>query len=156
VPTLTAVHPTIRKEGWAETKACHGYQLEGHRSRSVTIFFVAEVKSDLMGEQTILYWFVTNPETILSLLIKWWKKELKTRLCGKLIQYGWETVTEAKHGGITNMMDRLSNPTKVEAFRISRRIKDIIRRCFQKHMDDQYDQSFSKTMMEEFNDDKTY
>jgi ketol-acid reductoisomerase len=35
----------------------------------------------------------------------------------KLIQYGWETITEAlKHGGITNMMDRLSNPAKITAF----------------------------------------
>ena len=32
----------------------------------------------------------------------------------KLIQYGWETITEAlKHGGITGMMDRLDNPSKV-------------------------------------------
>ena len=31
----------------------------------------------------------------------------------KLIQFGWETITEAlKHGGITNMMDRLSNLRK--------------------------------------------
>jgi ketol-acid reductoisomerase len=30
-----------------------------------------------------------------------------------LIQYGWETITEGlKYGGITNMMDRLSNPAK--------------------------------------------
>ena len=37
----------------------------------------------------------------------------------KLIQFGWETITEAlKHGGITNMMDRLSNPAKIEAFEI--------------------------------------
>ena len=33
----------------------------------------------------------------------------------KLIQYGWETVTEAlKHGGITGMMDRLDNPSKIK------------------------------------------
>ncbi|MEZ4484086.1 MAG: hypothetical protein R2864_05650 [Syntrophotaleaceae bacterium] len=32
----------------------------------------------------------------------------------KLIQYGWETITEAlKHGGIITMMDRLSNPAKL-------------------------------------------
>ena len=37
----------------------------------------------------------------------------------KLIQFGWETITEAlKHGGITNMMDRLSNPAKIKAYRI--------------------------------------
>ena len=33
---------------------------------------------------------------------------------GKLIQYGWETITEAlKQGGITLMMDRLSNSAKL-------------------------------------------
>ena len=36
-------------------------------------------------------------------------------------QYGWETITEAlKHGGITNMMHRLSNPAKIEAIAIRR------------------------------------
>jgi len=38
----------------------------------------------------------------------------------KLIQYGWETVTEAlKYGGVTNMMDRLSNPAKLRAFELA-------------------------------------
>ena len=73
----------------------------------------------------------------------------------KLIQYGWETVTEAlKHGGITNMMDRLSNPAKIEAFRLSEELKDIMRPLFQKHMDDIMTGHFSKTMMEDWaNDD---
>ncbi len=35
----------------------------------------------------------------------------------KLIQFGWETITEAlKQGGITLMMDRLSNPAKLRAY----------------------------------------
>jgi ketol-acid reductoisomerase len=39
------------------------------------------------------------------------KKEL-SHYASKLIQYGWETVTEAlKHGGINNMMDRFK-PSK--------------------------------------------
>jgi ketol-acid reductoisomerase len=73
----------------------------------------------------------------------------------KLIQYGWETITEAlKHGGITNMMDRLSNPAKIEAFRLSEELKDIMRPLFQKHMDDIMTGHFSKTMMEDWaNDD---
>ncbi len=34
----------------------------------------------------------------------------------KLIQFGWETITEAlKQGGITLMMDRLSNPAKLSS-----------------------------------------
>jgi ketol-acid reductoisomerase len=35
------------------------------------------------------------------------EKGIEPAYASKLIQYGWETVTEAlKHGGITNMMDR--------------------------------------------------
>ena len=46
-------------------------------------------------------------------------KELKLGYASKLIQYGWETITEAlKHGGITNMMNRLSNPAKIKAYQL--------------------------------------
>ena len=45
----------------------------------------------------------------------------------KLLQYGWETVSEAlKHGGITNMMDRLSNPAKIRAYELSLELKKIM------------------------------
>ena len=55
----------------------------------------------------------------------------------KLIQYGWETVTEAlKHGGITTMMDRLSNPAKLEAFELAEELKEIMRPLVEKHMYD--------------------
>jgi ketol-acid reductoisomerase len=72
----------------------------------------------------------------------------------KLIQYGWETITEAlKHGGITNMMDRLSNPAKIAAFNASEELKDIMRPLFQKHMEDIMSGHFSKTMMEDWTND---
>jgi ketol-acid reductoisomerase len=73
----------------------------------------------------------------------------------KLIQYGWETVTEAlKHGGITTMMDRLSNPAKLVAFELAAELKDIMRSLFEKHMDDILSGEFSRTMMEDWaNDD---
>ena len=46
----------------------------------------------------------------------------------KLIQYGWETITEAlKHGGITGMMDRLDNPSKMKAFELADELKEIMR-----------------------------
>ena len=55
----------------------------------------------------------------------------------KLIQFGWETITEAlKYGGITNMMDRLSNPAKIKAFELSEQLKEILAPLFEKHMDD--------------------
>jgi ketol-acid reductoisomerase len=74
----------------------------------------------------------------------------------KLIQYGWETITEAlKHGGITNMMDRLSNPAKLRTFYLSEEIKEILTPLFEKHMDDIMSGFFSRTMMEDWaNDDK--
>ena len=41
-----------------------------------------------------------------------------------------------KYGGITNMMDRLSNPAKIAAFNAAEELKDIMRPLFRKHMDD--------------------
>ncbi|KAH8071887.1 ketol-acid reductoisomerase [Aureococcus anophagefferens] len=55
----------------------------------------------------------------------------------KLIQYGWETITEAlKHGGITGMMDRLDNPSKVKAYELADELKEIMRPLYQKHQND--------------------
>jgi ketol-acid reductoisomerase len=60
-----------------------------------------------------------------------------------------------KYGGITHMMDRLSNPAKIKAFELSEELKEIMRPLFQKHMDDIMTGHFSKTMMEDWaNDDK--
>jgi ketol-acid reductoisomerase len=155
VPTLTAVHPENdpQGKGWAEAKA-YAVATGGHRAGVLESSFVAEVKSDLMGEQTILCGLLQTG-AILS-FDKMVEEGIEPGYAAKLIQYGWETVTEAlKHGGITNMMDRLSNPAKVEAFRISEELKDIMRPLFQKHMDDIMTGHFSKTMMEDWaNDDK--
>ncbi|TSA64701.1 MAG: ketol-acid reductoisomerase, partial [Sediminibacterium sp.] len=55
VPTLIAVHPENDPEqkGWEQAKAyCVG--TGGHKAGVLKSSFVAEVKSDLMGEQTIL------------------------------------------------------------------------------------------------------
>ena len=84
------------------------------------------------------------------------EKGIDPAYAAKLIQYGWETITEAlKHGGITNMMDRLSNPAKIKAFQLSETLKEILTPLFQKHMDDIMSGHFSKTMMEDWaNDDK--
>ncbi|MNI55387.1 Ketol-acid reductoisomerase [compost metagenome] len=68
-----------------------------------------------------------------------------------MVQYGVEVITEAlKHGGVSGMMDRLSNPAKVKAFEISEELKDIMRPLFQKHQDDIMSGHFSKTMMEDW------
>jgi len=155
VPTLIAVHPENdpQNKGWDQAKA-YAVATGGHRAGVLASSFVAEVKSDLMGEQTILCG-VLQTGAILS-FDKMVEKGIAPGYAAKLIQYGWETITEAlKHGGITNMMDRLSNPAKIKAFEISEELKDIMRPLFQKHMDDIMSGHFSKTMMEDWaNDDK--
>jgi len=74
----------------------------------------------------------------------------------KLVQFGWETVTEAlKHGGITNMMDRLSNPAKIKAFELAEELRVIMRPLYNKHMDDIMGGAFSAGMMADWaNDDE--
>ncbi|MBL7558419.1 ketol-acid reductoisomerase [Olleya sp. YSTF-M6] len=154
VPTLIAVHPENDPEnkGWAQAKA-YAAATGGHRAGVLESSFVAEVKSDLMGEQTILCGLLQTG-AILS-FDKMVAEGIEAGYAAKLIQFGWETITEAlKHGGITNMMDRLSNPAKIKAYQLSEELKDIMRPLFEKHMDDIISGHFSKTMMEDWaNDD---
>jgi ketol-acid reductoisomerase len=155
VPTLIAVHPENDPEGkgWDYAKAyCVG--TGGHRAGVLKSSFVAEVKSDLMGEQTILCGLLQTG-SILS-FDKMVEKAIAPEYAAKLIQYGWEVITEAlKQGGITAMMDRLSNPAKIKAFELSEELKDIMRPLFQKHQDDIMSGVFSSTMMQDWaNDDK--
>ncbi|PQJ22935.1 ketol-acid reductoisomerase [Tenacibaculum sp. SG-28] len=155
VPTLIAVHPENDPEnkGFAQAKA-YAYATGGHRAGVLESSFVAEVKSDLMGEQTILCG-VLQTGSILA-FEKMVAEGIEPSYAAKLIQYGWETITEAlKHGGITNMMDRLSNPAKLKAYTLSEALKEIMRPLFQKHMDDIMSGHFSKTMMDDWaNNDK--
>jgi ketol-acid reductoisomerase len=155
VPTLIAVHPENdpERKGWDYAKAyCVG--TGGDRAGVLKSSFVAEVKSDLMGEQTILCGLLQTG-SILS-FNKMVEKGIDKGYAAKLIQYGWEVITESlKHGGITAMMDRLSNPAKVKAFELSEELKKIMRPLFQKHQDDIMSGEFSKTMMEDWaNNDK--
>jgi ketol-acid reductoisomerase len=155
VPTLIAVHPENDPQGDGfEIAKAYCVATGGHTAGVLASSFVAEVKSDLMGEQTILCGLLQTG-AILS-FDKMVSKGIEAGYASKLIQYGWETVTEAlKHGGITNMMDRLSNPAKIEAFKISEELKGIMRPLFNKHMDDIISGEFSKVMMEDWaNDDK--
>ena len=155
VPTLIAVHPENDPQGIGlEQAKAYAFATGGHRAGVLESSFVAEVKSDLMGEQTILCG-VLQTGSILC-FDKMVEKGIAPSYAAKLIQYGWETITEAlKHGGITNMMDRLSNPAKIKAFELSEQLKVILTPLFEKHMDDIMSGHFSKTMMEDWaNDDK--
>jgi ketol-acid reductoisomerase len=155
VPTLIAVHPENNPQGIGlEYAKAYAVATGGHRAGVLESSFVAEVKSDLMGEQTILCG-VLQTGSILC-FDKMVDQGIDPGYAAKLVQYGWETITEAlKHGGITNMMDRLSNPSKIKAFELSENLKVILTPLFQKHMDDIMSGHFSKTMMEDWaNDDK--
>ncbi|MFN8416055.1 MAG: ketol-acid reductoisomerase [Cytophagaceae bacterium] len=155
VPTLIAVHPENDPEGkgWDLAKAyCVG--TGGHRAGVLQSSFVAEVKSDLMGEQTILCGLLQTGSILC--FDKMVEKGIDKGYASKLIQYGWEVITESlKFGGITAMMDRLSNPAKVKCFTISEELKKIMRPLFRKHQDDIMSGEFSRVMMEDWaNGDK--
>ncbi len=150
VPTLIAVHPENDPEGkgWDIAKAyCVG--TGGDRAGVLKSSFVAEVKSDLMGEQTILCGLLQTGSILC--FDKMVEKGIDKGYASKLIQYGWEVITESlKQGGITAMMDRLSNPAKIKAFTISEELKKIMRPLFRKHQDDIISGEFSRIMMEDW------
>ncbi len=147
VPTLIAVHPENDPNGdGLEIAKAYAAATGGHKAGVLHSSFTAEVKSDLMGEQTILCGMLQAGS--LLCFDKMTEKGIDPSYASRLIQYGWETITEAlKHGGITNMMDRLSNPAKIRAFEEAEEMKTILRPLFEKHMDDIMSGHFSSTMM---------
>jgi ketol-acid reductoisomerase len=155
VPTLIAVHRENDPNGdGLEIAKAYCVGTGGHKAGVLLSSYVAEVKSDLMGEQTILCGLLQTG-SILS-FNKMVEKGIDKGYAAKLIQYGWEVITEAlKHGGITNMMDRLSNPAKIKAYELAEEMKQIMRPLFEKHMDNIMSGVFSSTMMQDWaNGDK--
>ncbi|NOX99650.1 MAG: ketol-acid reductoisomerase [Verrucomicrobia bacterium] len=155
VPTLIAVHRENdpNGDGWEIAKA-YAAGTGGHLAGCLQSSFVAEVKSDLMGEQTILCGMLQTGS--IHCYNKMIAGGIDAGYASKLVQYGWETVTEAlKHGGISTMMDRLSNPAKIKAYDLAEELKNIMRPLFEKHQDDIMTGHFSQTMMTDWaNDDK--
>ncbi|PSW13137.1 ketol-acid reductoisomerase [Photobacterium sanctipauli] len=154
VPTLIAVHPENDPQGdGLEIAKAWAAATGGHRAGVLESSFVAEVKSDLMGEQTILCGMLQAGSIVCY--EKMIADGVEPAYAGKLLQYGWETITEAlKFGGVTHMMDRLSNPAKIKAFELSEELKDLMRPLYNKHMDDIITGHFSSTMMADWaNDD---
>lgn len=154
VPTLIACHGENDPNGnGLEIAKALCVAQGGHHAGVLESSFVAEVKSDLMGEQTILCGMLQVGSLLCFDKMK--SNGIDTGYAVTLIQQGWETITEAlKQGGITNMMDRLSNPAKIKAFELSEQLKVIMRPLFEKHMDDIISGHFSSTMMEDWaNDD---
>ena len=156
VPTLsrhtTENDPERRRHGHCQSVG--GGDRRPPRMGVLESSFVAEVKSDLMGEQTILCGMLQAGS--LLCFDKLVAEGTDPAYAEKLIQFGWETITEAlKQGGITLMMDRLSNPAKLRAYALSEQLKEIMAPLFQKHMDDIISGEFSSGMMADWaNDDK--
>lgn len=154
VPTLIAVHTENDPNGdGMDIAKAYAVGTGGHRAGVLQSSFIAEVKSDLMGEQTILCGMLQTGSILC--FDKMVEKGIDSAYASRLIQYGWETITEGlKHGGITNMMDRLSNPAKLRAFYLAEELKNIMRSLYEKHQDDIMTGEFSRTMMEDWaNDD---
>lgn len=154
VPTLIAVHRENDPNGdGLEIAKAYAAATGGHRAGVLESSFIAEVKSDLMGEQTILCGMLQTGSILC--FDKMITEGIDAGYASKLVQFGWETITEAmKQGGLTNMMDRLSNPAKIKAFILTEELKELMRPLFEKHMDDIMSGHFSSTMMADWaNDD---
>lgn len=155
VPTLIAIHRENDPNGDGQDIAkAYAAATGGHRAGVLESSFVAEVKSDLMGEQTILCGMLQTGSILC--FDRMVAKGIAPAYASKLIQHGWETISEGlKQGGITNMLDRLDNPSKIKAYEVSEELKDIMRPLFEKHMDDIMEGHFSAGMMEDWaNNDK--
>jgi ketol-acid reductoisomerase len=153
VPTLIAVHPENDPNGdGLEIAKAYAVGTGGDRAGVLESSFVAEVKSDLMGEQTILCGMLQTGAVLC--FDKMVAKGIDKGYASKLIQYGWETITEAlKHGGITGMMDRLDNPSKIKAAELAAELKVIMQPLYAKHQDDIITGHFSSGMMADWDKD---
>ncbi|MBK4775877.1 ketol-acid reductoisomerase [Candidatus Pantoea edessiphila] len=155
VPTLIAVHTENdpKKEGIDIAKSW-SVAIGSHRAGVLESSFVAEVKSDLMGEQTILCGMLQTGS--LLCFEKLISDGFDIAYAVELVQFGWETITKSlKTGGITLMMDRLSNSAKIRAYYLSEKLKNILTPLFHKHMDEIISGDFSSNMMIDWrNNDK--
>ena len=147
---MIAVHPENDPQGkWYEQAKAYAVATGGHKAGVLLSSFVAEVKSDLMGEQTMLCGLLQTASVLC--FDKMVENRVEPTYAAHLIQYGWEEITEAlKQGGITHMMDRLSNPAKIEAFELAVELKFILRPLFTKHMDDILSGEFANRMMSDW------
>jgi len=88
VPTLIAVHPENDPKGVGlDIAKAYAAGTGGHRAGVLHSSFIAEVKSDLMGEQTILCGLLQTG-SILS-FDKMVEQGIEPSYAAKLIQYGW-------------------------------------------------------------------
>jgi len=147
VPALIGVHSKNdkNKKGIDIAKAW-AVSIGSNKAGVLESSFVAEVKSDLMGEQTILCGLLQSASIVLY--EKLLDMKSSPSYCSKFIQSGWEVITEPlKQGGIYLMLDRLSNASKIEAYKLSLELKKVLFPLFQKHMDNIISGHFSKEVI---------
>jgi len=147
VPTLIAVHPENdpNGEGLDYAKA-YAVATGGHKAGVLESSFVAEVKSDLMGEQTILCGVLQSGSILCY--NKMVELGYNKGFAAKLIQYGWETITEElKHNGISGMIKRLDSQSRYLVHKLSDELKAIMTPLFESHMKNILTGSFSHEMM---------
>jgi ketol-acid reductoisomerase len=156
VPTLIAVHPENDPQGQGlEIAKAYCAATGGDRAGVLESSFVAEVKSDLMGEQTIL----CGMQQVGALLgyEHLIEQGHTPESAAELIQYGWEVVTEAlKVGGVTLMLDRLAPAARLRASKLADELKQLLRPVFEKHMADILSGEFSRIMIEDWHNDDAY
>ena len=150
VPTLIAVHPENNPNGdGLEIAKAYAVATGGHMAGVLNSSFVAEVKSDLMGEQTILCGVLQTGS--LLYFDKMIENGIDAGYASKLVQYGWEAITEElKHGGLTQMMNRLDDSSKLKTNELANELKALMKPLFEKHMKDVLSGDFSLMMMKDW------
>ncbi|QJC29045.1 ketol-acid reductoisomerase [Enterobacteriaceae endosymbiont of Plateumaris rustica] len=152
VPSLIAVHQqnNYNNNNGLEIAKAWAVGIGSHKAGILESSFVAEVKSDLMGEQTVLCGMLQTSSILLfDQLIS---RKVNKEYASQFIQFGWEYITESlKQGGITLMMDRLDNKNKIRAYELSLILKKILKPLFQLHMDNIISGKFSKEIIDDWN-----
>ena len=155
VPTLISVHEENDPNGdGIKIASAYAAGIGADRAGVLQSSFVAEVKSDLMGEQTILCGMLQTGS--LLCFERMVKGGIAADYASGLVQYGWEVLGEAlKFGGLTNMMNRLSNPAKIRACEIADELKTALQSLYESHMDGILNGDFSAEMISDWkNDDR--
>ena len=97
VPTLIAVHLENDPQGQGlELAKAYAAGTGGHRAGVLESSFIAEVKSDLMGEQTILCGMLQTGS--LLCFDRMVELGIDAAYAAKLVQYGWERSEERRVG----------------------------------------------------------
>lgn len=150
VPALIAVHQNgIHNYGLNIAKSW-AFSIGSHKAGVLESSFSAEVKSDLMGEQTVLCGILQT--TSILLFDKLLTLNIDPSYASQLIQFGWETITESlKQGGISLMMDRLNNFSKIRAYELSLILKKKLKPLFKIHIDNIISGKFSKELIKDWN-----